>query len=216
MLAECYRRFVAGKSKLPPLILTPEQRQLLEGLDTSRASPIREVERARILLLYQGGNNPSEIQKALNISRVTIYHCVHKAVEMGIEAGLKDTFHRPKNPIINSDDKAWVVHLACTKPKDLGYAAELWTRKALAEHVRQHAQAAGHPNLSRAAKSTVQRILDEPQVKPHKVRYYLERRDPEFESKMKEVLLVYQEVMVQNKGAGGFWNDTDCDHGLYR
>ena len=162
---------------------------------------MREVERARILLLYQAGNNPSEIQKALNISRVTIYHCVHKALEMGIEAGLKDTFHRPKNPIINSADKAWVVHLACTKPKDLGYAAELWTRKALAEHVRQHAQAAGHPNLTRAAKSTVQRILDEPQVKPHKVRYYLERRDPEFESKMKEVLLVYQEVMVQNKGA---------------
>ena len=192
---------MAGKSRLPSLILTPGQRQLLEGLDTSRASPIREVERARILLLYQAGNNPSEIQKALNISRVTIYHCVHKALEMGIEAGLKDMFHRPKNPIINSADKAWVVHLACTKPKDLGYAAELWTRKALAEHVRQHAQAAGHPNLTRAAKSTVQRILDEPQVKPHKVRYYLERRDPEFENKMKEVLLVYQEVMVQNKGA---------------
>ena len=26
--------------------------------------------------------------------------------------------------------KAWVVHLACTKPKDLGYAAELWTRNS--------------------------------------------------------------------------------------
>jgi hypothetical protein len=103
---------------------------------------------------------------------VTIYHCVHKALDMGVEAGLKDAFHRPRAPVIGSADKSWVVHLACTKPKELGYAAELWTRKALSVHVRQHAQAAGHPSLVRAAKATVQRILDEPQLQPHKVRYY--------------------------------------------
>ena len=192
---------MAGKSKLPALVLTPEQRQLLEGLSASRAARVREVERARILLQYCAGNNPSAIQRTLNISRVTIYHCLRKALEMGVEAGLKDIFHRPRDPVIGSADKAWVVHLACTKPKDLGYAAELWTRKALAAHVRQHAQATGHPSLTRAAKSTVQRILDEPQLKPHKITYYLERRDPEFEIKMKEVLMVYQEVLVENKAA---------------
>jgi hypothetical protein len=114
----------------------------------------------------------------LNISRVTIYHCVHKALDMGVEAGLRDAFHRPRAPVTGSADKSWVVHLACTKPKELGYAAELWTRKALSVHVRQHAQAAGHPSLVRATKATVQRILDEPQLEPHKVRYYQERRDP--------------------------------------
>jgi len=118
-----------------------------------------------------------------------------------VEAGLKDLFHRPKDPVISSDDKAWVVHLACTKPKDLGYAAELWTRQELAAHVRRQAASAGHPSLSRAAKATVQRILDEQPLQPHKVRYYLERRDPEFETKMKEVLLVYREVMLQNEAA---------------
>lgn len=55
---------------------------------------------------------------------------------MGLEAGLKDRFHRPKEPVIGLEDKAWVVHLASTKPKDPGYAAELWTRQALADHVR--------------------------------------------------------------------------------
>src|SRR5260221_9048435 len=152
---------------------------------------------------HLAGQTPGrEIQRALNISRVTIYHCLHKALEMGVEAGLKDAFHRPKAPVIGSADKAWVVHLACTKPKEVGYAAELWTRKALAGYVRQQAKAAGHSSLARAAKSTVQRILDEQQLQPHKVKYYLERRDPEFESKMKEVLMVYQEVMVQNQAAG--------------
>src|SRR5207244_871483 len=82
----------------------------------------------------------------------------------------------------------------CTKPKELGYAAELWTRQSLALHVRQQAQAAGHPSLAQAAKATVQRILEEQHLQPHKVKYYLERRDPEFELKMKEVLMVYQDV----------------------
>jgi transposase len=192
---------VAGKSKLPALLLTPDEEQLLESLRTSRAAPVREVERARILLEYRAGNNPSAIQRALHISRVTIYHCLHKALAMGVEAGLKDAFHRPKEPAITPADKAWVVHLACTKPKDLGYAAELWTRQALAAHVRQQAPSAGHPSLTRAAKATVQRILDEQQLQPHKVKYYLERRDPEFESKMREVLMVYHEVMLQNQAA---------------
>ncbi len=190
---------MAGKSKLPALVLTAEELKRLETLSASRAAPVREVERARLLLQYHAGNNPSAIQRALNLSRVTIYHCLHKALEMGLEAGLKDRFHRPKEPVIGPDAKAWVVHLACTKPKDLGYASELWTRQALADHVRGHASAAGHPSLALAAKATVQRILTEQHLQPHKVKYYLERRDPEFELKMKEVLMVYQEVQLQNE-----------------
>ena len=190
---------MAGKSKLPTLILTPQERERLETLSASRAAPVRVVERARILLQYALGESPSEIQNAVKVSRVTVYHCLHKAFEMGVEAGLKDLFHRPKAAVIGHADKAWVVHLACTKPKELGYAAELWTRKALAAHVRQQAESAGHPNLARAAKATVQRILEENQLQPHKVKYYLERRDPDFASKMKEVLMVYQEVAVQNQ-----------------
>jgi transposase len=190
---------MAGKSKLPPLTLTPEEENRLETLQASRIAPVREAERARILLRYRAGDNPSAIQRNLGVSRVTIYHCLHKALQMGIEAGLKDAFHRPKAPVITDADKAWVVHLACTQPKALGYAAELWTRQSLATHVRQQAVVAGHPSLALAAKATVQRILDEQHLQPHKVRYYLERRDPEFESKMKEVLMVYQEVAVQNQ-----------------
>ena len=192
---------VSGKSKLPALILTPQEQQRLETLSASRVAPMREVERARILLQYAGGKSPSAIERSVQTSRVTIYHCLHKALEMGVEAGLKDLFHRPKETVIGSADKAWVVHLACTKPKEFGYAAELWTRKTLAAHIREQAPSAGHPNLARAAKATVQRILEEHQLQPHKVKYYLERRDPDFESKMKEVLMVYQEVAVQNQAA---------------
>ncbi len=202
---------MAGKSKLPVLNLTVEEKQRLDSLRRSRSEPLRKVERASILWHYHAGLNPSEIKRTLKVSRPTVYSCLGKALAMGVEAGLKDTFHRPKEPLIDYADKAWVVHLACTKPKDLGYAAELWTRRALAAHVRKHAAAAAHPNLARAAKSTVQKILAQEKLQPHKLKYYLERRDPQFEAKMKEVLIVYQEVLMQNRqaaqavqaGAGG-------------
>jgi len=73
----------------------------------------------------------------------------------------------------------------------------LWTRQALADHVRGHATAAGHPSLALAAKATVQRILAEQHLQPHKVNYYLERRDPDFEIIMKEGLMVYR-IRVAN------------------
>ena len=117
---------------------------------------------------------------------------------VGPMAALKDSYHRPKEPSIGEDAKAWVVHVACSKPKDLGYAAEVWSRQALARHIREHAVEAGFPSLSRAAKATVHRILAEQPLHPEKVKYYLERRDPEFDAKMRRVLMVYQDVALQN------------------
>src|SRR5450755_1452004 len=103
--------------------------------------------------------------------------------------------------VITDDSKAWVVHLACSKPRNLGYAAELWTRSALAGHVRREAVAAGFPALVNAGKATVQRILAAQGLQPHQIRYYLERRDPDFETRMREVLLVYKEVAMENEAA---------------
>ena len=54
----------------------------------------------------------------------------------------------------------------------------------------------GHASLARIAQGTVCKLLAEQELKPHKVRYYLERRDPEFAARMSEVLCVYQEVAI--------------------
>jgi transposase len=111
-------------------------------------------------------------------------------------AALDDRPRPGKAPTITDGAKAWVVSLACRKAKDLGYPHELWTTRLLARHVREHAEMAGHPCLTRLVQGTVCKILDEQEVKPHKVRYYLERRDEAFETKMAEVLCVYREVAV--------------------
>ena len=55
-------------------------------------------------------------------------------------------------------------------------------------------------------RGTVCKILAAHEVKPHKVRYYLERRDPEFEPKMAEVLCVYRDGRDATGGVG--WSGT--------
>lgn len=187
------------KSQKAKLILTPEKKEQLQRIASSRKAPLREVQRANILLRYSESIPIIDIEKMVHVSRPTIYKWIEKALAMGIEEGLKDKYHRPKEPVITEEAKAWVINLACQKPTEYGYAAEMWTRSALAAHARKYASEAGHDCLKKAAKATVQRILDEHPLRPHKMAYYEERRDPEFEQKMAEVLCIYKEINLQNE-----------------
>ena len=192
---------MARKSKRAALVLTPEQTTTLKELAGSRTAPAREVERAKVLLGYAAGTSITELQRQFGFSRPMIYRSVDKALAAGVQAGLKDRYHRPHEPEITDEAKAWVVSIACTKPKDHGLAAELWSISALARFVSEGAEAAGFARLANAGKSTVWRILNENEIKPHKIRYYLEKRDPEFDRKMQEVLMVYRDVSIYREGA---------------
>src|SRR5258708_35959119 len=150
---------MAGKSKRAKLTLTPEELEQLQRLGRSTKAEAREVRRAQIITLYQAGETVAEIARRVGMTRNSVAKWINRALSVGPSAALKDAYHRPKAPVITEEASVWVVSVACTKPKDLGYAAELWTRSALAQHVRTHAEDAGHPSLSKAAKATVQRIL---------------------------------------------------------
>ena len=192
---------MAGKSKRAALLLTDDQKTMLKELSSSRTAPLREVERAKVLIGYADGISITDLQRLSGCSRPMIYKCIDKALAAGAQMGLKDTYHRPHEPEISVEARAWVVSIACTKPKDHGLAAEFWTISGLAKFVSEHADYEGFPRLSNAGKSTVWRILDENEIKPHKIRYYLEKRDPEFDRKMQEVLLVYRDVSIYREGA---------------
>ena len=198
ILAEAGMARLTGRAAL---VLSGEHRSMLSELAGSRTAAQREVERAKVLLAYADGESPTQIQRALGVSRPTIYKCIDKALAAGVVTGLRDRYHRASPPQISEAAKAWVVDLACRKPKDLGLAAELWTISALAEYVASHAADAGFARLSRAGKATVWRILDAHELKPHRVRYYLERRDAQFERKMAEVLVVYRDVNLYRADA---------------
>src|SRR5215217_1624151 len=173
----------------------------LRSIAQSRTEPARRVERSRILLGYWKDPSFFAVGQALGLHHQTVQRCVERAVAEGPMAALDDRPRPGKEPTITVEAKAWLVSLACRKAKDLGYPHEVWTTRLLARHEREHGPAQGHACLGKLVQGTVCKILNEQEVKPHKVRYYLERRDPEFKEKMAKVLCVYREVKILKETA---------------
>jgi len=189
-------------SRRAQLRLSSSEAEMLTALSQSRSEPAGRVQWASILLRYHAGNTVSEIARSMGTNRPRIERCVSKALDLGVTQALADLPGRGRRPAMTAEARAWVVSLACQKPKDLGYAQELWTTRLLAKHVRKHCEAAGHPSLGRLGRGTVSKILSASQVRPHKIQYYLERRDPAFDAKMVQVLHVYRQVEIwREKGA---------------
>jgi hypothetical protein len=116
---------------------------------------------------------------------IRLQRCVERAVVEGPLAALDDRPRPGREPTITLEARTWLVDLACRKAKELGYPHELWTTRLLAQHTR-----AGHACLAHLAQGTVCKILDQEEIKPHKVRYYLEQRDPIAERMAKVLNLV--------------------------
>jgi transposase len=173
----------------------------LVSISRSRTEPASRVERARMLLAYREDPSFFAVGHGLGVHHQTVQRCVERALAYGPMAALDDRPRPGKEPAITAEAKAWLVSVACRKAKDLGYPHELWTTRLLARHAREHGPAEGHACLGKLVQGTVCKILNEQEVKPHKVRYYLERRDPEFKAKMAEVLCVYREVKILKEAA---------------
>ncbi|HUK10955.1 MAG TPA: IS630 family transposase [Stellaceae bacterium] len=187
---------MAAPRRLIELSMGPEDLALLEALARSRTEPAIRVERARILLAYRADPSSTAVGAQIGVTHHTVQRCLRRALRLGVLAALDDSPRPGKAPQITQEAKAWLVSLACQKAKALGYPHELWTTRLLARHIREHAAVAGHPCLQNVVQGTVCKILARHDLKPHKVRYYLERRDEAFETKMAEVLCVYREVAV--------------------
>ena len=192
---------VAAPRRLIEVEFTEEDLADLTWVSRSRTEPASHVQRARILLTYRQTPSLYATGRAVGVTHQTVERCLRRAQDFGVEAALDDSPRPGREASITNEAKMFVVDLACRKPKDLGYPHEVWTTRLLAEHVREQAPAAGYPCLTKLAQGTLCKILAEQEIKPHKVRYYLERRDPEFAEKMADVLSVYGEVAQLKQAA---------------
>jgi transposase len=182
------------------LVLCAEDRARLETIRRSRTEEKRRTVRAAILLDAADGLSDKANAAARQVNRNTVLLCVRKYLRFGLEAALGELPRCGKPRRVSDEAIAWIQNLACQKPKDLGYAQELWTYQLLTGHIRREASAAGHAGLVRLSRSKLHKILTQGELRPHKVRYYVERRDPEFAQKMAAVLHVYKEVEIINQG----------------
>lgn len=182
--------------------LSNEEREYLERQTRARTIQAQTVTRARILLLRADSVSIDAIADKVGINRCSVMLCLKKFKEGGIENALFDAPGRGRNAEITDEEKAWIINIVCQKPIDFGYAAETWTYAKLTSHINKTAEAAGYTRLSTIHKSTVHTILDEADIKPHKITYYCENRDPNFDSKMHNVLLVYKQLEMQFDESG--------------
>ena len=179
------------------LPLSDEDKKYLKSLSKTRTIQAQVVDRARILLYKADGVSFDDIAARLNISKRTVRLCISKFNNGGLDAALFDAKRSGRPAEVSDDAKAWIINFACQRPADLGYSQELWTLAKLHKHIQQHAQQAGFPRLTTITKAYVQKLLQDNQIKPFKIKYYCEKRDPDFESKMHEVLVVYKQVEMQ-------------------
>ena len=182
----------------PTKLELPEKDRLyFESLLRSRTSQAQIVQRARILLLKSEGLTVDDIADKVGVNRNSVLLCLEKYRNGGAENALSDAPGRGRNVEITDEEKAWVLSVACQLPYKLGYAAETWTQASLTKHINKNAEDAGYTRLSTISQSSVQLILEQASIKPHKIRYYCEKRDPEFDEKMHEVLVVYKQIEMQ-------------------
>ena len=183
--------------KATAITLSSEDRAFLEEKTRARTIQAQTVIRAKILLLKADGISIDAIADKVDLNRKSVMLCINKYLEGGVENALYDAPGRGRNAEITDDEKAWVINIACQKPKDLGYSAEVWTRALLTKHINKYAEKAGHMRLSTISQSKVRTILEEADIKPNKITYYCENRDPDFDQKMHNVLLVYKQLSMQ-------------------
>jgi transposase len=193
------------KSTRPKIIISEDDITYLKKIANSNTAEHRKVQRAKIILMNHEGLRDKDIKDKLNIDVNTVRLCLDKCLAMGARAALNDLARKGAPTEICQEDKAWVVYLACERPQIFGYAQETWTLELLIKHIREHAESKGHLTLTTLAKSKLWKILNDTEIKPHKVKYYLEKRDPEFELKMAQILIVYKEINTLLETGG----DTD-------
>jgi transposase len=173
------------------LSLTEETRATLTALARSRTAPAHHVERSTIILHLADQRDATEIAAKLRIGRQRVTRCARRVIAVGPLKAIDDLPRSGRRPDITEAARTWVIAEACVKAKQRGYPHEVWTLRLLAAHARERGPAAGHACLADLAPSTVHEVLNSQPVKPHKVRYYLQRRDPAFEERKAEVLEVY-------------------------
>lgn len=179
------------------ITLTEEQKNYLNSLFKLSTLEVRIYQRAKILIYKSEGMRNEEIASKLDIGLGVVTRCLSKFKNDGIEAALHDNKGRGRKAEITDDDIIWVINKACQKPREYGYSAEFWYPLSFTRFIHKIAESEGHPRMATVAETTLRKILQNARIKPFQVSYYCERRDPEFDAKMHDVLVVYKQVEMQ-------------------
>jgi transposase len=156
------------------LQMSVEQREELERQAQSRSSPAGVVFRARLILALAGGMTYRQIEEKFGASAPTVSKWKSRFEQHGLD-GLHGRHQGSKPRRATPAVQARVIRRAQQKPND---GSTHWSCRKLAEDLG-------------ISKSTVQRILTQAKLQPHRLDRYMASNDPEFESKAADIIGLY-------------------------
>lgn len=155
--------------------LRPEEEQTLIMWTKAGTTEQRMAQRAKVILLSAQGLPLPDVAQGSGLSRQNCSKWRVRFLSQRLE-GLKDQPRAGRALSISPEVRLQVTAVACTRPPD---GSNAWSIRRLAREV----------GLSSA---TVHRILNEGELKPHKVEYWCGKSpDPEFEEKQAAILGLY-------------------------
>ena len=160
--------------KAASVVLTPEERTILERIAHSRTVSFRQVQRARLVLLAAKGMTNTALAQELGLARGMVIQWRERFNRERLE-GLSDRPRPGRPPTYTDADRLRVVETACTKtPEEETH----WS-------VRSLAKATG------VGRDTVHKILRANNLKPHRVGTFSQSSDPDFVAKLIDVVGLY-------------------------
>src|SRR5580765_484728 len=159
----------------PPLVISDEQREVLEKLSVSRTAAHRDVQRASVLLMAAGGLATTRIAAQAGLSPATVEAWRERFELEGLKAFAGVRPGRGRKPSIPPEKVAAIVH------------ATLHDKPAGETHWSCRSMAKAHG----VSPATVQRIWSARGLKPHQVKTFKLSNDSRFEEKLVDVVGLY-------------------------
>ena len=157
------------------ITLSPAERRRLEALVGDRNAAQKHVWRARIVLLSAECVGTNEIMRRTGKSKTCVWRWQERFAEEGYEGLLRDKSRPSRIPPLGPEVAERVVALTLRDPPD---EATHWTGAMMAKVVG-------------ISVSSVQRIWRAHGLQPHRVRQFKLSNDPEFVSKLRDVVGLY-------------------------
>lgn len=179
-----------GKSA-PAIRLSSSEQSELEKLVNQHTTPQQIAKRARIILLASEGVNNCQIARQLGISRYMVRFWRRrwretKDSESSVWCRLQDNLRPGRPPHFTAEQLCQLYAIACEDPAESGHCLNRWTPKALADELVKRGI------VESISPRHVARLLEEAELKPHRVRYWhTPQPDVQLEEKIEEISNLY-------------------------
>ncbi len=137
-----------------------------------------------MILWAADGESVSEISRRLGTSRSRVTEWIERFRNERLD-GLGDLARAGRPRIITALERHQVVAAACQSPRTFGVPRNLWTHESLARAVMKAKLVKG------ISASTVGEILDEAEIRPHRVKAWCHSNDPGYQKKMRAIVRLY-------------------------